>query len=122
MNNSLSATRRSNYPPIDIEELKRSGNIFRENDGASVIDIGDRIGLVEFHTKAEFSYATTITEMLLVAVQEGVEKFDAIVIGNRGRHFSAGANLSLVLESARTGKWKEIERSMRRLQEHNMSA
>lgn len=108
-----------NYPLIDIEELKRKGNTFRENAGASIIDIGDRVALVEFHTKAN-SLNDDITEMLSTAVQEGVGKFDAIVIGNRGRHFSAGANLSMLLESSRNAKWKEMEHTMRRLQETNM--
>jgi 3-hydroxyacyl-CoA dehydrogenase len=119
MKNTIAATGEINFPLIDIEELKKKGNIFLENAGASIIDIGDRIGLVEFHTKAN-SLSDVIVDMLLAAVQDGLEKFDAIVIGNRGRHFSAGANLPWVLESARTGKWKEMDRSMGRLQETNM--
>ena len=118
MNNTITATSKT-ISPVDIEELKRNGNLFRENAGASIIDIGDRVALVEFHTKAN-SLSDDITEMLFDAVKEGVEKFDAIVIGNRGRHFSAGANLPMLLESARTGKYKEIEQTMRRLQDMNM--
>jgi 3-hydroxyacyl-CoA dehydrogenase len=119
MNPTITATGQINYALIDIEELKRKGKIFRENAGASIIDIGDRVALVEFHTKAN-SLNDDITKMLLDAVQEGVEKFDAIVIGNRGRHFSAGANLLMLLESARMGKWKEMEQIMRLLQDTNM--
>jgi 3-hydroxyacyl-CoA dehydrogenase len=119
MISTITANSETIYPLIDIEELKRKGKIFRENAGASVIDIGDKIALVEFHTKAN-SLTGDITDMLSVAVQEGVEKFDGIVIGNRGRHFSAGANLSMLLESARTGKYKEMEQTMRQLQETNM--
>src|SRR4029453_12024667 len=96
-----------NNPPVNMEELKRKGNIFLENTGASIIDIGDRIALVEFHTKAN-ALNDDITEMLLAAVQEGAEKFDAIIIGNQGRHFSAGANLMMLLDSAQNGKWKEM--------------
>lgn len=109
----------SAYPPINIEELKQKGNTFLENDGASIIDIGDRVALVEFHTKAN-ALGDNIVDMLLAAVQEGPARFDAIVIGNRGRHFSAGANLPWLLESARTRKWKEMEQTMERLQEANM--
>jgi 3-hydroxyacyl-CoA dehydrogenase len=93
----------TNYPPIDIEELKHNGKVFRENAGASIIDIGDRVALVEFHTKAN-SLGDEIVEMLFTAAQDGVGKFDAIVIGNRGRHFSAGANLAMLLDSARNGQ------------------
>ena len=120
MGTSLTATGEVNYPQIDIEELKRAGKVFRENAGASIIDLGDRIALVEFHTKAN-ALGDDILEMLLAAVQDGLERFDGIVIGNRGRHFSAGANLLALLESARNGKWKEIEQTMRLLQDTNMA-
>ncbi|HTE09497.1 MAG TPA: enoyl-CoA hydratase/isomerase family protein [Chitinophagaceae bacterium] len=120
MSSPTKLTGEINDSPIDIEELKRAGKVFRENAGASIIDMGDRVALVEFHTKAN-ALNDDITEMLLDAVQEGVEKFDAIVIGNRGRHFSAGANLVMLLESARAGKWKEIELTMRLLQDTNMA-
>lgn len=119
MISNITANAEINYPLIDLEELKRQGKVFRENAGASIIDIGDRIALVEFHTKAN-SLTNDVVEMLLAAVQEGVEKFDAIVIGNRGRHFSAGANLALLLESAKTGDWKEMDRTFRQLQDTNM--
>lgn len=119
MISTITTTSKIDYSPIDIEELKRKGKVFRENAGASIIDIGDKVALVEFHTKAN-SLSDDITEMLFTAVREGVEKFDAIVIGNRGRHFSAGANLSMLLESTRTGKYKEMEQTMKRLQEMNM--
>jgi 3-hydroxyacyl-CoA dehydrogenase len=108
------------YPLIDIEDLKRKGNIFRENAGATIIDIGDRVALVEFHTKAN-SLTDDIVEMLSVAVHEGVEKFDAIVIGNHGRHFSAGANLSFLLETIRSRKWKELDQAFRLSQNVNMT-
>jgi 3-hydroxyacyl-CoA dehydrogenase len=58
--------------------------------------------------------------MLWYAVREGVEKFDAIVIGNRGRHFSAGANLGSLLELARNGSWNNTDQTFRRLQDANM--
>ncbi|MES1224598.1 MAG: enoyl-CoA hydratase/isomerase family protein, partial [Bacteroidota bacterium] len=115
-----SATDEISYATIDIEELKRNGKIFRENAGASIIDIGDQVALVEFHTKAN-SISSDICEMLTTAVQEGSKKFDAIVIGNRGKHFSAGANLVLLLELARTNKWNEIEQIIRQLQDTNMA-
>src|ERR1700737_4014321 len=37
---------------LDRRLLKESGKVIRENASASLIDIGDGIGLVEFHTKA----------------------------------------------------------------------
>ena len=119
MKDSVMATNVANYPLIDMEELKRTGKVFRENAGASIIDIGDRIGLLEFHTKAN-AISDDIVEMLFIAAQEGVKKFDALVIGNRGRHFSAGANLSFLLELARSASWNKTDQTFRRLQDANM--
>lgn len=120
MNNTLNADVEILNPPIDIEELKRNGKTIRENAGASIIDIGDRIALVEFHTKAN-SITYEITSMLLSAVQDEAGQYDAIVVGNHGRYFSAGANLAELLESARNNKWKEVEQNLRLLQETNMA-
>jgi 3-hydroxyacyl-CoA dehydrogenase len=105
---------------IDIDDLKRNGKIFRENAGASIIDIGDRIGLVEFHTKAN-ALNDEVCEMIMIACGDGTSHFDALVIGNRGKHFSAGANLSYVLDAARTGKWTDLEQTIRALQNANMA-
>jgi 3-hydroxyacyl-CoA dehydrogenase len=105
---------------INIEELKLSGKMFRENASASIIDIGDRIGLIEFHTKAN-ALNDEISEMITVACNDGTSHFDALVVGNRGKHFSAGANLALVLSAAREGKWADLERIIRSLQDANMT-
>jgi 3-hydroxyacyl-CoA dehydrogenase len=119
MFNDMPSAGKINFPTIDIEELKRTGKTIRENAGASIIDIGDRVALLEFHTKAN-SISDDVVDMLTAAVQEGVEKFDAIVIGNRGRHFSAGANLSFLLELARSNSWNKTDQTFRRLQDANM--
>src|SRR5882757_6345391 len=99
MSNEITTTERTEVPfspkAINIDNLKRDGKIFRENAGASIIDIGERIGLVEFHTKAN-ALNDEVCEMLIAASESGGTHFDALVIGNRGKHFSAGANLSYV--------------------------
>jgi 3-hydroxyacyl-CoA dehydrogenase len=110
----------SNPELINIEELKLSGKIFRENAGASIIDIGDGIGLIEFHTKAN-ALNDDVCEMIMAACNQGARRFDALVVGNRGKHFSAGANLGLVLSAARAGKWADLEDTIRALQNANMT-
>jgi 3-hydroxyacyl-CoA dehydrogenase len=105
----------SNPDPINLDELKRAGKIFKENAGASILDIGDGISLLEFHTKAN-SLNDEICEMIMVACGEGARHFDALVIGNRGKHFCAGANLPFVLVSARAEKWADVEKTLRAFQ------
>jgi len=115
-----SALGKWNSPEINLDELKLNGKIFRENAGASIIDIGDRIALVEFHTKAN-SLTDEVCEMLMFASEKGAAHFDALVIGNRGKHFSAGANLPAVLDAARSSKWTFLDRTIRMLQAVSMN-
>jgi len=37
---------------IDLERIKSAGKIYLENSGATILDAGDGIGIIEFHTKA----------------------------------------------------------------------
>jgi 3-hydroxyacyl-CoA dehydrogenase len=104
---------------LDRRLLKESGKVIRENASASLIDIGDGIGLVEFHTKAN-AIDDQIIEMLEIAVQEGAEHFGALVIGNFAEHFSAGANLEQLLTDSTEGNWRDAERFTRSLQNANL--
>ncbi|MEO8971923.1 MAG: 3-hydroxyacyl-CoA dehydrogenase NAD-binding domain-containing protein, partial [Ktedonobacteraceae bacterium] len=88
---------------IALEPLKARNMVIRDNGSASLIDLGDGIGCVEFHTKLN-SIDEGIIEMLHYAVEEGRQQFRAIVIGNEAADFSAGANLLLVLMGSRQGE------------------
>src|SRR5258708_25506319 len=93
--------------------------VIRRKASASLIDIGDGIGLVEFHTKANV-INDEIAEMLEIAVQEGAGYFGALVIGNLADHFSAGANLEQLLADSTDGNWRDAERFTQRLPNTNL--
>lgn len=94
--------------------------VVRENLGASLVDLGDGVLCVEFHSKMN-----TIGEDNIAMVHAGLEElernFDAMVIGNQGDHFSAGANLMMVLLAAQEGEWEELDLAVRRFQQMNMA-
>lgn len=105
------------YKPLKREErilpiasLKaKKGAILKRNASASLIDMGDRVGLVEFHSTAN-SLDQDIFDMLthtLDLAEEG--GLDAIVIGNEGQHFSAGANIFLVWMAAQQEDFDQID-------------
>ncbi len=96
--------------------LAGSRGVLRDNGSASLIDLGDGVACVEFHTKMN-SIDEGIIEMLRYAVEEGPGQFRAIVIGNEAQDFSAGANLLLVLMGARQGEWKMLESAINGLQQ-----
>jgi 3-hydroxyacyl-CoA dehydrogenase len=58
--------------------------------------------------------------MLATAVKEAHAHFDALVIGNQGEHFSAGANLMLMLLGAQEEEWDELDLTIRQFQGANM--
>ncbi len=105
---------------IDVAARKAAGATKKKNAGASLIDLGDGCGLVEFHSKMNVLGSDTFT-LLSAAVKEGRRHFDALVIGNQGEQFSAGANLMLVLLAVQEEEWDELDLSIRQFQNANMA-
>jgi 3-hydroxyacyl-CoA dehydrogenase len=101
---------------ISLPAARAAGKVVRENDSASLIDLGDGVGCIEFHTKMN-SIDEGIIETMRYAVEEGQKQFRALVINNAAPDFSAGANLLLVLMGARQGEWKMLEDAINGLQQ-----
>jgi 3-hydroxyacyl-CoA dehydrogenase len=105
---------------ISLAGAKAANKVVRENDSASLIDIGNGIGCIEFHTKMN-TIDEGIIEIMRYAVEEGQKQFRALVINNDAADFSAGANVFLVLMGARQGEWKMLEDAINGLQQaHQM--
>jgi 3-hydroxyacyl-CoA dehydrogenase len=104
---------------IDLAAIKARGGLTKKNPGASLVDLGDGCGLVEFHTKMN-ALGNDVFAMLASAVKEGKTHFDALVIGNQGEQFTVGANLMLVLLAVQEEEWDELELSIRQFQSANM--
>ncbi len=101
---------------ILLGTAKAAGKTIRDNGSASLIDIGDGIACLEFHTKMN-SIDEGIIEMLRYVAEEGEQHFRAVVIGSEAADFSAGANLMLVLMGAKAGEWKQLENAISGLQQ-----
>ncbi len=105
---------------VELAPLKRARGVVKKNVGASLIDLGDGVLCLEFHSKMN-----TLGEDQVALIEAGLEEaernFLAMVIANQGEHFSAGANLMLLLLSAQNGEWEELEATVRRFQQANMA-
>jgi 3-hydroxyacyl-CoA dehydrogenase len=102
---------------ISLVQLKASpGRVVKENAGASLVDLGDGVLCVEFHTKLNTLDADVIG-MLDQAVALGEKSFEAVVIGNEGEHFCAGANLMLIAMAAQQKAWDQIENVVNAMQQ-----
>ncbi len=89
--------------------------VVRTNDGASLVDLGDGVLCVQFHSKMNAIGGDTI-EMLRAGVTEAEANFRALVVGNEGQHFSAGANLMLLLLESQEGNWDDVDLMVRAFQ------
>jgi len=94
--------------------------LVRRNAGASLWDIGDGVLQVEFHSKMNAIGGDTI-QMLHAGVKEASQNFAALVVGNEGANFSAGANLMLLLLEAQEGNWDDVDMMVRAFQGATMA-
>ena len=113
-------------PPRGMIILDRTkaapGAIIDGNDQASLVDLGDGVACVEFHSKMN-SLNAKVVEILQTsqATLETKGDFVGLVIGNQADHFSAGADLFSVLALAGQSMWKELEQMVDQFQQCSMS-
>ncbi len=104
---------------VFLKDLRGTKKEVSKNAGASLFDIGDGVGLVEFHTKMN-ALDDDISAIVTEAMDRLQSDFDGLVVGNEGEHFSAGANLFMVVVAAQQGMWDQLDGAIRRLQNMNM--
>ena len=95
--------------------ILRNIRVIRSNAGATLRDLGDGVACLEFHSKMN-TIGGDIISMLHSALDEVNSGFEGLVIGNQGPHFSAGANLMLLMMEAAAGNWDEIDHMVRTFQ------
>jgi 3-hydroxyacyl-CoA dehydrogenase len=115
------AVRGGDVPPAaaDLQILrtaKERALVVRKNTGASLVDLGDGVLCVEFHSKMNVVGDDTI-QMIQAGLAEASRNFAALVIGNDAPHFSAGANLMLLLLEAQDENWEDIDLTIRAFQQ-----
>jgi len=109
-------------PPgtIILKSLKDRTPVIKKNSGASLIDLGEGVACLEFHSKMNSIGGDTL-EMLKFALSEVEKNFVGLVIGNQGQNFSVGANLMLMLMEAQDENWEELDMIGRFFQQSVMS-
>lgn len=102
---------------IRLDALREdSSKVVLDKLGATLMDIGDGVACLEVHTKMN-TIDQDVIDMLHESVDEVEKNFEALVIGNDGEHFGAGANLMLVMMAAQQKAWDQIEPMIDRLQQ-----
>ncbi|PPK75725.1 3-hydroxyacyl-CoA dehydrogenase [Methylobacter tundripaludum] len=112
-----------NYQPVRrtdgvllLADIKLSAPAILENPSASLWDIGDGVACLEFHSKMN-----TLDMDSLALVRQSVEKvktgFAALVIHNDADNFSAGANLTLLVQAIHSQDWPAVEQLIKQGQQ-----
>jgi 3-hydroxyacyl-CoA dehydrogenase len=105
---------------IVLKSLKDRTGVIKKNAAASLLDLGDGVACLEFHSKMNSIGGDTLS-MLKTALSEVEKNFVGLVVGNQGSNFSVGANIMLVLLGAQEEEWDEIDLGIRAFQQATMS-
>jgi 3-hydroxyacyl-CoA dehydrogenase len=98
-----------------LKSLKERTGVIKSNPGASLIDIGDGVACLEFHSKMNSIGGDTV-QMMNFALDEVEKNFKGLVVGNQGGNFSAGANIMMLLLAAQEEEWDDINMMVAALQ------
>ena len=100
-----------------VEVAKKSNGVVKKNSGASLVDLGDGVGCIEFHSKMN-SLGADIVQLISQTLKPGGagDHFDAFVMTNDATNFSVGANLMLLLMSVQEDEWDEVDLAIRQFQ------
>ena len=100
-----------------VEVAKKSNGVVRKNSGASLVDLGDGVACIQFHSKMN-ALGADIISLILQTLKPGGpgDNFDAFVITNDAQNFSVGANLMLLLMSVQEEEWDEVDMAIRQFQ------
>jgi len=112
------------WQPVKVPEgvwsvtvAKRSNGVVKKNSGASLLDLGDGVGCIEFHSKMN-SLGADIIQLITQSLKPGGpgDAFDAFVITNDAQNFSVGANLMLLLMAVQEEEWDDVDMVIRQFQ------
>ncbi|WP_027419299.1 3-hydroxyacyl-CoA dehydrogenase/enoyl-CoA hydratase family protein [Crocinitomix catalasitica] len=103
---------------VILENLRDSNTVWKNND-CHLVDLGDGILNLEFHTKMN-----TIGGGVLQGINKGIElaekDYKGLVISNNGQNFSAGANVGLIFMMAVEQEYDELNFAIKQFQDTMM--
>ncbi|MBU8880829.1 enoyl-CoA hydratase/isomerase family protein [Bacillus sp. FJAT-29790] len=110
---------KENPKVINLTRLKKQNGVIKKNSGASLIDLGDGVALLEFHSQSN-AIGLDIIQMINFAIDEVERNYKGLVIGNQGKNFCVGANLAMILMEAQDDNIYELDMVVRHFQQAMM--
>ena len=120
----LSSTVKTEEPSkksINLNLHKTGGNVVKKDWSASLIDLGDGVLNVEFHSVLQPTL-NPIDGSLAQTISDGMDlleadKYQALVIGHQGANFCAGANLANMIQAIEASAWDQMNERIKELQD-----
>jgi 3-hydroxyacyl-CoA dehydrogenase len=103
---------------VILDNIRKENTVWK-NQECSLVDLGDGVLNIEFHSKMN-----TIGAGVLQGINKGVEvaekEFQALVVGNQGTNFSAGANIGMIFMLAIEQEYDELNMAIKYFQDTMM--
>lgn len=99
---------------LSLETLRDDNTIWK-NSGTTIVDLGDGILNLEFHTKMN-TIGGEVIEGINKAIDIAEKEYKGLVISNDGEHFSAGANVGMIFMMAVEQEYEELDYAIRAFQ------
>jgi 3-hydroxyacyl-CoA dehydrogenase len=105
---------------IMLGDMKKANKVVKAGRMASIIDLGDGIICLEFHSKAN-TLSNEVLNLICTAVEEAQKNFQGLVIGNQGANFCLGADLKEIVGFVEGGDFGALEDFINNLQSAGMA-
>lgn len=93
---------------IKLNLLKKQDRVIKKNNGASLIDLGDDVACLEFHSPNN-ALGPDILQLINQAADIVEKDYKGLVLGNQGKNFCVGANIALMLMEAQDDNFFELD-------------
>ncbi|MEW6032895.1 MAG: 3-hydroxyacyl-CoA dehydrogenase/enoyl-CoA hydratase family protein [Bacillota bacterium] len=104
-----------------LADIKKSRGIVCGNMDVSLVDLGDGVACLEFHSQAQ-AIGPGLIEGIYMALEEVAKPgWVGLVVGNQAQNYCVGANLLMVVMYANEGKFDDIAMASRQLQDALMA-
>lgn len=120
----LQATHAGALAPVEADsraithrQLRTAHPVMAKNPGATLLDLGDDVAFLDFHSPRQ-AIGPDMIAMLEEAARIAPQQSRALVIGSHVQpNFCVGANLMMLLLTAQEGDWQELDGIARRFQQ-----
>ncbi len=99
---------------LSLETLRDDNTVWK-NSGTTIVDLGDGILNIEFHTKMN-TIGSEVIQGINKAIDLAETEYKGLVISNDGENFSAGANVGLIFMMAVEQEYEELDFAIRAFQ------